>query len=168
MKVQNVEFCLRLALVCSQLCVFFPFRDAYYVDLKLSPHEVWLLYWNLSTVICNFMNRWVSSVKSEILAFTFIGGVLKLTLDFQKNWAGFTSDHPCITSTVYIHNTCVVSSENRRKSERWISGNPAWALTPPPPTHPICMHCHRRRWANNLMEILRSKIIWGDSPLAIS
>ena len=60
MKVQDVELCLSFALVCAQLCVFFPFKDAYSVDLKLSPHEVWLLWWNLSTVICNFMNRWVS------------------------------------------------------------------------------------------------------------
>ena len=59
-SVHDVAICLSFAFVCSQLCVFFPSRDAYSEDSKLSPHEVWLHWWNLSTVICNSMNRWVS------------------------------------------------------------------------------------------------------------
>ena len=60
LKVHDLAICLGFAFVCLQLCVFFPSRGAYSEDLKLSPHEVWLRWWNLSTLIGNSMNRWVS------------------------------------------------------------------------------------------------------------
>ena len=39
-KVHDLAICLSFAFDCSQLCVFFPSRDAYSEDLKLLPHEV--------------------------------------------------------------------------------------------------------------------------------
>ena len=39
-KVHDIAICLSFAFVCSQLCVFFPPRDAYSEDLKLSLHFI--------------------------------------------------------------------------------------------------------------------------------
>ena len=118
MRVQDVEICLSLALVCSQLYVFQVNRSSILCRIEIFTARSVATLVELVHCHLQFHEPLGLSVKSELLAFTFIGGVLKLTLDFQKNWAGFTSDHPCITSTVYILNTCAVSSENRRKSER--------------------------------------------------
>lgn len=39
-KVHDIAICLSFAFFCSQLCVFFPPRDAYSEDLKLSLHFI--------------------------------------------------------------------------------------------------------------------------------
>ena len=48
---------------CSHAWVLALFRFEYSEDLKVSPQEVWLTWWNLSTVICSFMNLFVSRFR---------------------------------------------------------------------------------------------------------
>ena len=59
-----VHKCARLGkvfyLVCSHACVLALARFEYSEDLKVSSQEVWLTWWNFSTVICSFKNLFVS------------------------------------------------------------------------------------------------------------
>ena len=90
--------------------------------------KAWAL---LTSESCLFHSPWRIYPARGAYAYN---GVLELTLDFHTFFlAGFTSDHTCIESTLYTLNTWVVWSENRPKSESCICGNPAWALTSPPP-----------------------------------
>ena len=50
-------------LVCSHACVLALARFEYSEDLKVSPQEVWLTWWNFSTVICSFKNLFVSRFR---------------------------------------------------------------------------------------------------------
>ena len=49
-KVHDIAICLSFAFVCSQLCIFFPPRDAYSEDLKLSLH--FIAFWREKIVDC--------------------------------------------------------------------------------------------------------------------
>ena len=119
-------------LVCSHACVLALARFEYSEDLKVSPQEVWLTWWNFSTVICSFKNLFVSRFRpySYVLgiipkktiffsaSLNYVWGIVRrksLHYDIEDHLVRFAACHEWYT----IHNLCWTRACHDHQPRRW-------------------------------------------------